>query len=138
MFNKKIIKIFSKLNLYTFSHFNFINIYEKKISPDQEIGSELTITERNQFFSITQEQRNQIKSLRIENQSIDDEFEYDILKFNYSLDLEQLYFINCSFSSTNVLCEFYGKKVGFIRCSLSYDILEEILCTAAPYNDYDF
>ena len=81
---------------------------KKKMDPAQEIGSELTITERNQFFSITQEQRNQIKSLRIENQSIDDEFEFDILKFNYSLDLEQLYFINCSFSSTNVLCEFYG------------------------------
>ena len=27
--------------------------------------------------------------------------------------------------------------VSFIRCSLSYDILEEILCTAAPYNDFD-
>ena len=39
----------------------------KKIAPAQEIGSELTITERDQFFSIAEEQANQIKSLRIEN-----------------------------------------------------------------------
>ena len=27
--------------------------------------------------------------------------------------------------------------VSFIRCSLSYDILEELLCNSAPYNDFD-
>ena len=48
-----------------------------------------------------------------------------------------MYFINCSFSSTDVLSDFYGKKVGFIICSLSYDILEKLLCSAAHYNYYD-
>ena len=71
---------------------------KKKIDPAQEIGSELTITERNQFFSIINEhyeQAQQIKSLRIENQSIDDEIHY---YFNHlSEDIEQLYFVNCSF-----------------------------------------
>ena len=105
------------------------------MDPSQEIGSELTITERNQFFSISYEQANQIKSLRIENQSIDEEIERYFNQFNE--DLEQLYFVNCSFSSYYVLSTFYGKKVGFIRCNLSYDILDELLCSASPYNNYD-
>ena len=110
---------------------------KKKIDPAQEIGSELTITERNQFFSIPLEQAPQIKSLRIENQSIDEEIE-KFFKTDITMeDLEQLYFVNCSFSSYHVLSTFYGKKVGFIRCNLSYDILDELLCRASTYNDFD-
>ena len=111
---------------------------KKKIDPAQEIGSELTITERNQFFSIINEhyeQAQQIKSLRIENQSIDDEIYYYFKNFNE--DIEQLYFVNCSFNKYYVLSTFHGKKAGFIRCNLSYDILDELLCSASPYNNYD-
>ena len=108
------------------------------MDPSQEIGSELTITERNQFFSIINEhyeQAQQIKSLRIENQSIDDEIHYYFNHLNE--DIEQLYFVNCSFLKYYVLSTFHGKKAGFIRCNLSYDILDELLCSASPYNNYD-
>ena len=44
--------------------------------PAKEIGENVTITERSQLISITPEQIMKIKSLRIENQVIDDEF-YD-------------------------------------------------------------
>ena len=112
---------------------------KNKISPDQEIGSELTITERNQFFSINEKQGNQIKSLRIENQSIDEEIVREFCKFND--ELEKLYFVNYFFSSiyvSFVLSNFPGiKKIGFIRCNLSYDILKLLLCAAAPYNNFD-
>ena len=91
---------------------------KNKISPDQEIGSELTITERNQFFSINEKQGNQIKSFRIENQSIDEEFDSEFWKFNVKVD--QLYFVNYFFPSiyvSFVLSNFPGiKKIGFIRC----------------------
>ena len=40
----------------------------------KEIGKNVTITERSQLISITPEQIMKIKSLRIENQVIDDEF----------------------------------------------------------------
>ena len=46
---------------------------EKTVDPAHEIGESLTITERSQLLSITPEQRKKIKSLRIENQVIDDE-----------------------------------------------------------------
>ena len=38
-----------------------------------EIGENVTITDRSQLLSITPEQAKKIKSLRIENQVIDDE-----------------------------------------------------------------
>ena len=44
------------------------------INPAQEIGENVIITERRQLLSITQEQAKKIKSLRIENQEIDDDF----------------------------------------------------------------
>ena len=44
------------------------------INPAQEIGENVIITERRQLLSITQEQSKKIKSLRIENQEIDDDF----------------------------------------------------------------
>ena len=47
---------------------------EKTIDPAHEIGENVTITERSQLLSITPEQAKKIKSLRIENQDIDDEF----------------------------------------------------------------
>ena len=43
------------------------------MNPANEIGGNVTITERSQLFSITQEEVEKIKSLRIENQVIDDE-----------------------------------------------------------------
>ena len=43
------------------------------MNPANEIGGDVTITERSQLFSITQEEVEKIKSLRIENQVIDDE-----------------------------------------------------------------
>ena len=45
---------------------------EKTIDPAHEIGENVTITDRSQLLSITPEQAKKIKSLRIENQVIDD------------------------------------------------------------------
>ena len=46
---------------------------EKTVDPAHEIGENVTITERSQLLSITPKQAKKIKSLRIENQVIDDE-----------------------------------------------------------------
>ena len=54
--------------------------------PAKEIGENVTITERSQLISITPEQIMKIKSLRIENQVIDDEF-YDFFQILMGLIL---------------------------------------------------
>ena len=43
------------------------------MDPANEIGEEVTITERGRLLSMTPEEVEKIKSLRIENQVIDDE-----------------------------------------------------------------
>ena len=63
----------------------------KTVEPTNENGENVTITERSQLLSITQEQAKKIKSLRIENQEID----FDFFEFLESLgDLYSLTFIS--------------------------------------------
>ena len=112
---------------------------KKQIDPTRDFGYDKTITDRNEFFTIPPQQAKQIKSLRVENQTIDDK-----ISVNYNdifhPDLEILYFYNCSFEEDGkgILRECPGvKKVGFIKCNLSYDILERLLRSNDPYNNID-
>ena len=76
-----------------------------------------------------------MKSLRIENQVIDDVVDAAVAGGGASL--KQLYFVNYSFSESGewILCEFPSvSKVGFIRFNLSYNALEELLQSNDPYN----
>ena len=111
---------------------------EKTVESAHEIGESLTITDRSQLLSITQEQAKKIKSLRIENQVID--YEVIISSEIFAGDPEQVYFVNCSFlePGDGVLCELPSvSKVGFVRCNLSYDALEKLLHSNNPHNDIE-
>ena len=104
------------------------------VDPTHEIGEYLTITDKNQLLSITREQAKKIKSLRIENQTLDGGISL------YALfpddNIEQIYFDNCSFSGTDlwILSSFPSvSKIGFTRCGLSCDSLKELLYSQNPY-----
>ena len=73
---------------------------EKAIDPAHEIGGSLTITGRSQLLSIMSEQSKKIKSLRIENQTLDGSISLYAL-FLYD-NIEQIYFDNCSFSGSDL------------------------------------
>ena len=112
---------------------------KEQIDPTKDFGCDKTITDRNEFFTIPPQQAKQIKSLRVENQTIDNK-----ISVNYNdifhPDLEILYFYNCSFveDGEGILRECPGvKKVGFINCNLSYDTLESLLISNDPYNNID-
>ena len=112
--------------------------YVNYVEPAHEIGENVTITERSQLLSITPEQAKKIKSLRIENQVIDYEVS-DALPC-FSASPKEVYFVDRSFSEggERILCEFPSvKKVGFIRCSLSYDLLKELLTSNNPHNNIE-
>ena len=111
---------------------------EKTIDPAHEIGENVTITERSQLLSITPEQAKKIKSLRIENQTLDGSI------YLYALfpddNIDQIYFDNCSFSGTDlwILSSFPSvSKIGFTRCGLSCDSLKELLLSQNPYQVID-
>jgi hypothetical protein len=109
---------------------------EKTVDPAHEIGENVTITDRSQLLSITTEQAKKIKSLRIENQLIDDEI--SIRPKIFAGNPGQVYFVNCSFlgDGMGILRECPSvSKVGFIRCNLSYDILKRLLYSNDPYNE---
>ena len=111
---------------------------EKPIDPAHEIGENVTITDRTQLLSMTPEQAIKIKSLRIENQVIDDEVSVHAAIFDGKT--EHVYFVDCSFldDGMRILREFpLVSKVGFIRCNLSYDALEKLLSSNDPYNDIE-
>ena len=111
---------------------------EKPIDPAQEIGENVTITDRTQLLSMTPEQAIKIKSLRIENQVIDDEVSVHAAIFDGKT--EHVYFVDCSFmdDGMGILREFpLVSKVGFIRCNLSCDALEKLLSSNDPYNDIE-
>ena len=111
---------------------------EKTVDPAHEIGENVTITERSQLLSITSESAKKIKSLRIENQLIDDEV--SISPEIFAGDPGQVYFVNCSFleDGKGILRECPSvSKVGFIRCNLSYDILKRLLSSNNPHNDIE-
>ena len=103
-----------------------------------EIGENVTITDRSQLLSITPEQAKKIKSLRIENQVIDDEAGKAVTWF--ASNQRQVYFVNCSFLNTGkwILSDFPSvSKVGFIRCNLSCNVLKELLTSNNPHNDIE-
>ena len=111
---------------------------EKPIDPAHEIGENVTITDRTQLLSMTPEQAIKIKSLRIENQVIDDEVSVHAAIFDGKT--EHVYFVDCSFmdDGMGILREFPSvSKVGFIHCNLSYDALEKLLSSNDPYNDIE-
>ena len=56
------------------------------------IGEHVVIKERSQLLSIEYEQLQKIKSLRIENQIIDEDLWFKITLID---KLESLYFLNC-------------------------------------------
>ena len=111
---------------------------KKTVGPAHEIGENVTITERSQLMSITPEQAKKIKSLRFENQVIDQEA-YNAITDLYAAP-ERLYFVDCSFSESGewILCEFPSvSKVGFIHCNLSYDDLKELLGSSNSDNNFE-
>ena len=111
---------------------------EKTIDPALEIGESLTITDRSQLLSITSEQAKKIKSLRIENQTLDGSISLYAL-FPYD-NIEQIYFDNCSFSGSDlwILSSFPSvSRIGFTRCGLRCASLEELLCSSNPYEEIE-
>ncbi len=64
------------------------------MDPSNEIGEEVTITERSRLLSMTPEEAKKIKSLRIENQLIDDEISRKTEVFAGVPD--QVYFVDYS------------------------------------------
>ena len=109
------------------------------IDPANEIGESITITNRNQLSQITPEQAKKIKPLIIENQVFDDEMSNNVKIFDGKL--EQVYFVECSFldDGMGILKEFPSvSKEGFLRCNLSYDFLQTLLCSNDPYNEIKF
>ena len=107
---------------------------EKTIDPLYEIGEEVTTTDRSQIMSITREQANIIKSHRIENQLIDDDF---ITELIYHTDnLFSVYFVRCDFSGSGwyILSNVpTANEVGFVHCQLSIDSIDRLLSAMNPY-----
>ena len=100
------------------------------MEPAHENGESLMITSKSQLLSITPEQTKKIKSLRIENQTLDGSISLYAL-FPYD-NIEQLYFDNCSFSGSDlwILSSFpSASRIGFTRCGLRCASLEELLCS---------
>jgi hypothetical protein len=89
---------------------------EKTIDPAHEIGENVTITERSQLLSITPEQAKKIKSLRIENQTIDDDFRDFLLSINR---FDSLYFYRCSVDCLTLSGVYQCNTLGFVDCSLT-------------------
>ena len=111
---------------------------EKTIDPLYEIGEEVTITDRSQIMSITPEQANIIKSLRIENQLIDDDF---ITELIYHTDnLFSVYFVRCDFSGGGWYILSWiptANEIGFVHCQLSVDSFDKLISALYPYNPTD-
>ena len=98
---------------------------EKTIDPAHEIGESVTITERSQLLSITPEQAKKIKSLRIENQDIDDEF------CNFFLSkccvFDSLYFYNCKIYGCALFWIDHADVLGCVNCNLTSDYASSVL-----------
>ena len=98
-------------------------------------GEHVVIKERGQLLSIEYEQLKKIKSLRLENQIID----YELWRKISFMDnkLESLYFLNCNIDDI-YLCDVpYASKIGFIKCGLTCEKLNEILNTLPSYSYLD-
>ena len=102
-----------------------MKLMEKTVDPAHEIGESLTITERSQLLSITPEQAKKIKSLRIENQDIDDEF------CNFFLSkccvFDSLYFYNCKIYGCALFWIDHADVLGCVNCNLTSDYASSVL-----------
>ena len=108
------------------------------MDPAHENGESLMITSKSQLLSITPEQTKKIKSLRIENQTLDGSISLYAL-FPYD-NIEQLYFDNCSFSGSDlwILSSFPSvSRIGFTHCGLKCASLEELLYSRNPYEEIE-
>ena len=108
------------------------------MDPAHENGESLMITSKSQLLSITPEQTKKIKSLRIENQTLDGSISL------YALfpddNIEQLYFDNCSFSGSDlwILSSFPSvSRIGFTHCCLKCASLEELLYSSNPNEEIE-
>ena len=97
---------------------------EKTIDPAHEIGENVTITERSQLLSITPEQAKKIKSLRIENQVIDDEFE-DFF-FSKRCVFDSLYFYRCDINCGALSTIDHSDVLGCVDCDLTSGLARSI------------
>ena len=84
--------------------------------PAHEIGESVTITDKSQLSFITPEQVKKIKSLRIENQEIDDDFR-DFLSSIGKFD--SLYFYKCAVDCITLAGVYLCDMLGFVDCSLT-------------------
>ena len=98
---------------------------EKTINPAQEIGENVIITERRQLLSITQEQAKKMKSLRIENQEIDDDFA-DFFMSKCS-EFESLYFYRCGINGCGLFYVDRSDILGCVNCDLTSDLASSVL-----------
>ena len=102
------------------------------------IGEHVVIKERSQLsqlLSIEYEQLQKIKSLRIENQIIDEDLWFKITLID---KLESLYFLNCNIDAKIYLCDVPEvSKIGFIKCGLTSEKLDEIFHSLPSYSYID-
>ena len=99
------------------------------------IGEHVVIKERSQLLSIEYEQLQKIKSLRIENQIIDEDLWFKITLID---KLESLYFLNCKMDAKLRLCDVPEvSKIGFIKCGLTSEKIYNILDTLMSYSYTD-
>ena len=99
------------------------------------IGEHVVIKERSQLLSIEYEQLQKIKSLRIENQIIDEKLWYKITSTD---KLKSLYFLNCNIDAKIRLCDVpYVSNIGFIKCGLTSEKLDEIFHSLPSYSYID-
>ena len=94
----------------------FKNKQKKTVEQAHEIGENEIITDRSQLLSMTPEQVKKIKSLRIENQEIDDDFH----DFFLSLDvLDSLFFCRCKVDCITLSNVYTCIALGFVDCTLT-------------------
>ena len=116
------------------------NDHDLNLNQEDENGESVTITNEKELMSITPEQVKKIKSVRIENQTIDDKGKKSPGLVFYENHIEQLFFDNCSFVEAGlwVLCDFYAAtRIGFIRCGLNCNDLKELLMSHNPHQDIE-
>ena len=94
----------------------------KQIDPYLKIEEEVTIIDRSQLISITPEQAQKIKSLRIETQTIDNEFLLILDKNFCKKEFDYLSFKHCCFPCvTGIFCGLLVHNLEVIDCGLDED-----------------
>ena len=106
----------------------------KQIDPYLKIGEEVTIIDRSQLLSITPEQAKKIKSLIIENQTIDNEFLLIWDKNFNKKEFDYLSFKHCCFPCvTGIFCGMLVHNLEVIDCGLDEDDVYDIIHGVNPY-----